>query len=158
MFGLTNWWSGNDPEPSQVSLQAGWHATMDSYRREASSDRPADILSSARFAKAFAQMATQFDWIVCGFHSHAADRGCRNLWSRLVRTERSWLCARAWPRLKRYKKGLQALDSPKLIGVVHHHAVSGLAQADYHDQYYSAARAREKSNLKERDRADSTRA
>ena len=134
--GLTNWWSGNDPEPSQLVCKLDgmplWILTAGKP-----SDRPADILSSARFAKAFAQMATQFDWIVVD-STPMLPIVDANLWSRMV--DGTLLVVReGMAPVKALKKGLQALDSPKLIGVVINE-VSGPDQADYHDQYYSAAR------------------
>ena len=132
--GLSHWWSGSDPEPTHFVykldemplwiLPAGKHF-----------DRPSDILRSARFANAFARLSNQFEWIVVD-STPMLPIVDANLWSRLV--DGTLLVVREGTApVKALKKGLQALDHPKLIGVVINE-VSGTDDGNYDDRYYSA--------------------
>jgi capsular exopolysaccharide synthesis family protein len=135
--GVSQWWSGNDREFTRFVhrlndmplwfLSAGKHC-----------DRPADILRSSRFAKAFAQLASQFECIVVDSTPMLPIVDV-NLWSRLV--DGTLLVVREGVApLKALKKGLQALDHPKLIGVVMNEA-SGSDQANYENQYYGTGKS-----------------
>jgi capsular exopolysaccharide synthesis family protein len=135
--GLSHWWAGSDPEPPPSVCKLDgmplWILTAGKP-----SDRPADILSSVRFAKAFTQLAGHFDWIVVD-STPMLPIVDANLWSRLV--DGTLLVVReGMAPVKALKKGLQALDSPKLIGVVIND-VSGPDHVGYHDQYYSAVKS-----------------
>ncbi len=142
--GLSHWWSGSDPEPTQFVYKLN---EMPLWILPAGKqcDRPSDILRSARFANAFAQLSNQFEWIVVD-STPMLPIVDANLWSRLV--DGTLLVVReGMAPVKALKKGLQALDHPKLIGVVINE-VSGTDEVNYDDQYYSAskpgARRREK--------------
>jgi receptor protein-tyrosine kinase len=98
-----------------------------------SCERPSDILRSARFAKAFGQLASQFEWIVVDSTPMLPIVDV-NLWSKLVNGTLLVVREGVAP-VKALKKGLQALDHPKLIGIVMNEA-SGADQANYDGQYY----------------------
>jgi Mrp family chromosome partitioning ATPase len=82
MRGLSHWWSGRDPGLAQFVhgldelplwfLPAGEPC-----------DRASDILRSARFVKAFEELASQFEWIVVDSTPMAPIVDV-NLWSRLL--------------------------------------------------------------------------
>ena len=80
--GLSHWWSGRDPELTQFVYKLD---EMPLWFLSAGNpcDRPSDILRSARFAKAFAQLANQFEWIVVD-STPMLPIVDANLWSRLV--------------------------------------------------------------------------
>ena len=79
-------------------------------------DQPSDILQSARFAEAFTKLGAWFDWVVVD-STPMLPIVDANLWSRLV--DGTLLVVREGVTpVKALKKGLQALDNPKLIGVV----------------------------------------
>ena len=135
--GVSQWWSGNDREFTRFV-----HRLNDMPLWFLSSgkpcDRPADILRSARFAKAFAQLASQFECIVVDSTPMLPIVDV-NLWSRLV--DGTLLVVREGVApIKALKKGLQALDHPKLIGVVMNEA-SGSDQANYDNQYYGTGKS-----------------
>jgi capsular exopolysaccharide synthesis family protein len=135
--GLSHWWSGRDPELTQFVYKLD---EMPLWFLSAGNpcDRPSDILRSARFAKAFAQLANQFEWIVVD-STPMLPIVDANLWSRLV--DGTLLVVREGTApVKALKNGLQALDHPKLIGVVMNEA-SGTDQVNYDGQYYGASKA-----------------
>lgn len=133
--GLSQWWSGQDPELTPFVYKVNdlplWF--LSAGKR---CDRPSDILRSTRFVKAFAQLASQFEWIVVDSTPMLPIVDV-NLWSRLV--DGTLLVVReGLAPIKALKKGLQALDQPKLIGVVMNDA-SGSDQVNYDGQYYGAS-------------------
>jgi Mrp family chromosome partitioning ATPase len=135
--GLTHWWSGQDPEltpfVNQVNEMPLWFLSAGKPF-----DRPSDILRSARFAKAFAQLSSQFEWIVVD-STPMLPIVDANLWSKLV--DGTLLVVReGLAPVKALKKGLQALDHPKLIGVVINEA-SEIDQVSYHGQYYGTLKS-----------------
>jgi capsular exopolysaccharide synthesis family protein len=135
--GVSQWWSGNDQGLTQFVHKLNdmplWF--LSAGKR---CDRPADILRSTRFAKALAQLASQFEWIVVDSTPMLPIVDV-NLWSRLV--DGTLLVVREGVApMKALKKGLQALDNPKLIGVVMNEA-SGSDQANYEGQYYGASKS-----------------
>jgi capsular exopolysaccharide synthesis family protein len=132
LHGLSDWWSGQDHELGQLVHRLN---DMPLWFLSAGKpcDRPSDILRSARFVKAFTQLASQFEWIVVDSTPMLPIVDV-NLWSRLV--DGTLLVVReGLTPVKALKKGLQALDHPKLIGVVMNE-VSGSDQANYDGQYY----------------------
>jgi capsular exopolysaccharide synthesis family protein len=134
--GLSDWWSGSDPEPTEFVYKLN---DMPLWILPAgkSFNRPSDILSSARFAKAYAELAGQFEWIVVD-STPMLPIVDANLWSRLV--DGTLLVVReGLAPVKALKEGLQALDQPKLIGVVIND-VSGTDHINYDDRYYSAGK------------------
>jgi capsular exopolysaccharide synthesis family protein len=113
--GLTHWWSGGDQGVAHFLHRFNgmplWFLPAGKAH-----DQPADILRSERLAKAFAQLASSFDWIVVDSAPMLPIIDA-NLWSRLV--DGTLLVVREGVApVKALKKGLQSLDHPKLIGVV----------------------------------------
>ncbi|HEY2645771.1 MAG TPA: CpsD/CapB family tyrosine-protein kinase [Candidatus Acidoferrales bacterium] len=97
-------------------------------------DQPSDLLRSAKFANAFTQLAGQFEWTVVDSPPMLPIVDV-NLWSRLV--DGTLLVVREGVApVKALKKGLQALDHPKLIGVVMNEATES-GQTKYEGQYYA---------------------
>jgi|SRR5580704_11375 capsular exopolysaccharide synthesis family protein len=142
--GLNHWWSGVDQELGKFVhglnglplwfLPAGKPC-----------DQPSDILRSARFAEAFAKLATQFEWIVVDSTPMLPIVDV-NLWSRLV--DGTLLVVREGVTpIKALKRGLQALDHPKLIGVVVNEATE-FDQVGYAGQYYGGSDRGDKSAKK----------
>jgi capsular exopolysaccharide synthesis family protein len=105
-------------------------------------DQPSDLLRSARFAKAFGQLASQFDWTVVDSAPMLPTVDV-NLWSRLLDGTLLVVREGATP-VKVLKKGLKALNHPKLIGVVVNDA-TGFDQVNYKSPYYPTPDRREKS-------------
>jgi capsular exopolysaccharide synthesis family protein len=133
--GLTHWWSGSDPELARYVCKLE-ETPLWILPAGKPCNRPSDIISSARFAKAFAQMAGKFEWIVVD-STPMLPIVDANLWSRLV--DGTLLVVREdMAPVKALKKGLQALDSPKLIGIVLNE-VSGTDQVKYANQYYGSS-------------------
>jgi capsular exopolysaccharide synthesis family protein len=132
--GLSDWWSGPDQDIGRFLVEFAGTGLWFLPAGKAC-DRPSEILRSARLAEAFAQLTSQFDWIVVDSTPMLPVIDA-NLWSRLV--DGTLLVVReGLAPLKALKKGLQALDHPKLIGVVVNEA-SEFDQVDYAGQYYGA--------------------
>jgi capsular exopolysaccharide synthesis family protein len=134
LHGVSQWWSGKHEELAPFVYRL---SDMPLWFLPAGKpcDRPSEILRSTRFAKAFTQLASQFEWIVVDSTPMLPIVDV-NLWSRLV--DGTLLVVREGVApVKALKKGLQALDHPKLIGVVMNEA-SGSDQANYDGQYYGA--------------------
>ncbi len=95
-------------------------------------DQPSHILQSARFSEAFAHLARRFEWIVVDSTPMLPIVDV-NLWSRLVNGTLLVVREGLTP-IKALKRGLQALDQPKLVGVVINEACE-FDQGDYKGQY-----------------------
>jgi capsular exopolysaccharide synthesis family protein len=133
--GLSHWWSGQDHELAQFVHRLN---DMPLWFLSAGKpcDRPSDILRSARFVKAFIQLASQFEWIVVDSTPMLPIVDV-NLWSTLV--DGTLLVVREGiTPVKALKRGLQALDHPKLIGVVMNEAAE-FDQLSYEGQYYGGS-------------------
>jgi len=134
--GVTQWWSGKEQELAQFVYRLN---QMPLWFLPAGKpcNCPSDILRSTRFVKAFTQLASQFEWIVVDSTPMLPIVDV-NLWSRLV--DGTLLVVReGLTPVKALKKGLQALDHPRLIGVVMNEA-SESDQENYNDQYYRLRR------------------
>jgi capsular exopolysaccharide synthesis family protein len=132
--GLSHWWSGRDQELAQFVHRLDdlplWFLSAGNP-----CDRPSDILRSDRFERAFAQLASQFEWIVVDSTPMLPIVDV-NLWSRLV--DGTLLVVREGVTpVKALKQGLRALDHPKLIGVVLNEA-SAADESKYDGQYYGS--------------------
>jgi protein-tyrosine kinase len=131
-LGLTQWWSEPDADIArfirQLKETSLWLLTSgDAY------DQPSEILKSARFAKAFTELARWFDWIIVD-STPLLPMVDANLWSRLV--DGTLLVVREGVTpIKALKKGLQGLDNPKVIGVVLNQA-SEFDRVNRYEQYY----------------------
>ena len=136
LCGLSHWWSSRDRE-----LASFIHKLDDMplwfLAAGEPSDRPSDVLRSARFERTFTQLAGQFEWIVVDSTPMHPIVDV-NLWSKLV--DGTLLVVREGVTpVKALKKGLQALDHPKLLGVVLNEALES-DQAIYDNQYYAASK------------------
>jgi capsular exopolysaccharide synthesis family protein len=134
--GLSHWWSRQDQDLAQFVYRLDdlplWFLPAGKP-----CDRPSDILRSARFVKAFAQLASRFEWIVVDSTPMLPIVDV-NLWSRLV--DGTLLVVREGVTpVKALKQGLLALDHPKLIGVVLNDA-SATKEAKYDGQYYGSTK------------------
>ena len=138
MFGLTelrglnHWWSSGEPELGKFVHRLNgiplWFLAAGKP-----CDQPSDMLRSDRFQKAFRHLASQFEWTVVDSTPMLPIVDV-NLWSRLV--DGTLLVVREGVApVKALKRGLQALDHPKLIGVVVNEAIE-MNQAGYAGQYY----------------------
>jgi len=142
--GLSDWWSGPDQDIGRFLAEFAGTGLWFLPAGKAC-DRPSEILRSARFAEAFGQLASRFDWIVVDSTPMLPVIDA-NLWSRLV--DGTLLVVReGMAPLKALKKGLQSLDHPKLIGVVVNEA-SEFDQVDYAGQYYGTRKYGDKRSNK----------
>jgi protein-tyrosine kinase len=108
-------------------------------------DQPSNMLRSERFQKAFHHLASQFEWIVVDSTPMLPIVDV-NLWSRLL--DGTLLVVREGVApVKALKRGLQALDHPKLIGVVVNEARE-INQVSYAGQYYGGTGRGDKSAKK----------
>src|ERR1700730_9755159 len=117
--GLVDWWSGakHDIGHSLYQLQDVPLWFLPAGRTY---EQPSSILQSPRFAEAFAQLTSQFDWIVVD-STPMVPTADVNLWSRLVDGTLVVVREGVAP-VKALKRGLASLDNPKLVGVVFHEA------------------------------------
>lgn len=131
--GLGQWWSKSDAEIAQFICQLNGMPLWLLAAGKAQ-DQPSDILQSARFGKAFAQLARWFDWIVVD-STPLLPMADVNLWSRWV--DGTLLVVREGVApVSALRKGLAGLDNAKLLGVVLNEA-SEFDQANYYDRRYS---------------------
>lgn len=132
--GLNDWWSGGEPALGRFvyRLQDAplWFLPAGKPR-----EQPADALRSSRFRKAFQLLMGQFEWTVVDSTPMQPIVDV-NLWSKLL--DGTLLVVREGVApIKALKRGLQALDHPKLIGVVFNEATE-LNRAGYGAQYYGS--------------------
>jgi capsular exopolysaccharide synthesis family protein len=138
--GLIHWWSDGAADLGkyvhQVNGMPLWFLPAGGPY-----DQPSDLLRSARFVKAFGQLAGQFEWTVVDSAPMLPTVDV-NLWSRLL--DGTLLVVREGKTpVKVLKNGLKALDHPKLVGVVVNDA-TGFDQVNYKNQYYPSLDRREK--------------
>lgn len=134
LHGLSDWWTARNQELA-CYIKRFTGTALSFLPAGKACDRPSEILRSGQLADAFAQLRSQFDWIVVDSTPMLPVIDA-NLWSRLV--DGSLLVVREGVApLKALKKGLQSLDNPKLIGVVVNEA-SDFDQIEYEGQYYGA--------------------
>jgi len=137
--GLNHWWSGGDQDLGKFVYRLNgmplWFLPAGRP-----SDQPSDLLRSSRFVKAFAKLASQFEWIVVDSTPMLPIIDV-NLWSKVL--DGTLLVVREGVTpVKALKRGLQALDNPKLIGVVVNEATE-FDQVGYAGQYYGGSASRE---------------
>jgi capsular exopolysaccharide synthesis family protein len=142
--GLNRWWSGGDQELGNFVHRLNglplWFLPAGKPLSQSS-----DLLRSPRFVKAFTKLVSQFEWIVVD-SSPMLPIVDVNLWSRLV--DGTLLVVREGVTpVKELKRGLQALDHPKLIGVVVNDTTE-FDQIGYAGQYYGAPESCESSAKK----------
>jgi protein-tyrosine kinase len=98
-------------------------------------EEPAEILQSQRWADNLSQLSGLFDWIVVD-STPLSPMADANIWNRL--TDGMLLVVREGVTpIKALKKGLAALDGPKLVGVVLN-AASEFDRINYYDKRYGA--------------------
>ena len=132
--GLSHWWSGRDQDLEQFVCKVDglplWFLPAGKP-----CDRPSDLLRSARFVKAFAELASQYEWVVVD-STPIVPIVDVNLWSRLV--DGTLLVVREGVTpVSALKLGLQALDHPNLIGMVLNDAAA-VNESKYDAQYYGS--------------------
>lgn len=130
-LGLSQWWSEPDADIAPFIRQwkgmSLWLLTAGK-----SYDQPSEVLRSARFAKAFLELARWFDWIIVD-STPLQPMVDANLWSRLV--DGTLLVVREGVTpVQSLKRGLESLDNPKLIGVVLNEA-SEFDRVTHYDRY-----------------------
>jgi capsular exopolysaccharide synthesis family protein len=138
--GLNHWWSSGGQDLGRFMYKL---EDMPLWFLPAGKpcDRPSDLLRSARFSKAFAQLTSQFEWIVVDSTPMLPVVDV-NLWSALV--DGTLLVVREGVTpVKALKRGLRALDHPKLIGIVVNDATE-FDQVSYDGQYYGGYTRRKK--------------
>lgn len=113
--GLADWWADRDQPIEQFVYQLNdlplWLLSAGTAR-----DISSDLLQSEIFASVMAEFRSRYDWIVVDSTpmSPIVDA---NLWTRLV--DGTLLVVRERVALVHaLKKGLESLDTPKLIGIV----------------------------------------
>jgi capsular exopolysaccharide synthesis family protein len=133
LTGLRQWWDGQDLGMAQFVYRLNqWPLFF--LAAGGPWEQPSHFLQSGRFAEAFLSLTSGFDWILVDSTpmSPTADA---NLWSRLV--DGTLLVVREGVApVKALKKGLQALDNPKLVGIVLNEA-SDIDRTYYEDQHYT---------------------
>jgi capsular exopolysaccharide synthesis family protein len=139
--GLNHWWSGGEQELGKFVYRTNgiplWFLPAGKP-----CDQPSDMLRSDRFQKAFRHLASQFEWIVVDSTPMLPIVDV-NLWSRLV--DGTLLVVREGVApVDALKRGLQALDHPKLIGVVVNEAKE-ISKVGYAGQYYGGSGSSDKS-------------
>jgi Mrp family chromosome partitioning ATPase len=142
--GLNEWWSSGDQQLGKFVYRLNG---MPLWFLPAGKpcDQPSDLLRSPRFVKAFAQLVSQFEWIVVDSTPMLPIVDV-NLWSRVV--DGTLLVVREGVTpIKALQRGLQALNQPKLIGVVVNEATE-FDQVGYAGQYYGGSGSRETSGKK----------
>jgi len=142
--GLNHWWSDQGQELGKfvhrLSGMPLWFLPAGRFF-----EQPSDLLRSERFAKAFRQLTSQFEWVVVDSTPMLPIVDV-NLWSRLV--DGTLLVVREGiAPVKALKRGLQALDQPKLIGAVINEATE-FNQVNYEGRYYGGSESRGKSGRK----------
>lgn len=133
LTGLTQWWEARDQEIVQFIYRLD-HLPLWFLAAGRPSEQPSHILKSQRFSEAFLSLNGGFDWIIVD-STPMSPTVDANLWSRLV--DGTLLVVREGVApIKALKKGLQALDDPKLVGIVLNEA-SDFDRTNYEDQYYA---------------------
>ena len=136
MRGLNHWWSGRNQDLSQFIYKVDdlplWFLPAGKP-----CERPSDVLRSARFGKAFQELASEFEWTVVDSTPMVPIVDV-NLWSRLV--DGTLLVVREGvTAVKALKQGLLALDHPNLIGMVLNDATA-TGNSKYDGQYYGSSK------------------
>ena len=139
VFGVNDWWTrGNQEIEAFVYRLSG--IPLSFLPAGNPFDQPSDLLRSARFMNAFAQLVSQFDWIIVDSTPMLPIVDV-NLWSRLL--DGTLLVVREGVApVKALRSGLKALNQPKLIGVVVNEAME-FDNASYQDQYYGVVKAKD---------------
>jgi capsular exopolysaccharide synthesis family protein len=115
VHGLSHWWSGQDEQIERYIYQLG-ETSLCLLSGGQGCDEPSQMLQSGRFASAFTNLATRFDWIIVD-SAPMLPTATANLWSRLV--DGTLLVVREGVApVRGLRKGVEALDNPRLVGIV----------------------------------------
>lgn len=133
--GLQHWWADGTQElASFVYRLEGMPLWL--LPAGKSCEQPSDLLRSDRFKKAFQRLSGQFEWVVVDSTPMLPIVDV-NLWSGLL--DGTLLVVREGVApVKALKRGLEALNHPKLIGVVVNEATE-INHASYAGHYYRSA-------------------
>jgi capsular exopolysaccharide synthesis family protein len=147
--GLSHWWSGRGQDIARYVHRLN-DTTLWFLSAGEICDQPSQIMQSAVFAEAFNYLVGKFDWVIVD-STPMSPTVVANLWSR--RVDGTLLVVREGvASVKTLKRGLQALDNPKLIGIVLNEA-SDVDRTNYAEQYCTTAQqtkiARRKRNKSE---------
>jgi capsular exopolysaccharide synthesis family protein len=113
--GISRWWSGSDRELSRYMCKFS-DMSLWLLPAGAACRQPSNILSSSRFAEALFQVDGAFDWIIVDSPPLLPFVDA-NLWSRLL--DGTLLVVREGvTSASDLKKGLEAMDTINLLGVV----------------------------------------
>jgi capsular exopolysaccharide synthesis family protein len=135
LSGIHEWSLGSEPELSKYVYRLH-DAPLWFLPAGKPMYQPADVLRSNRFKKAFQLLTEEFEWTVVDSTPMEPIVDV-NLWSKLL--DGSLLVVReGLAPIKALKRGLQALDHPKLIGVVINEAME-LSHSSYGGQYYTGS-------------------
>lgn len=130
--GLNDWWSGSEQALGRFVYRLQG-APLWFLPAGKPTEQPADVLRSNRFKQAFQLLTEKFEWTVVDSTPMQPIVDV-NLWSKLL--DGTLLVVREGVApIKALKRGLQALDHPKLIGVVFNEATES-NHASYAGQYY----------------------
>lgn len=132
--GISHWWRDSRSTISdflyRIESMPLWYLPAGERFEE-----PVEILQSARLAEALTQLAGLFDWIVVD-STPLSPMADANIWNRL--TDGMLVVVREGVTpVKALKRGLAALDGPKIIGVVLNGA-SEFDRVNYYDRHYGA--------------------
>lgn len=130
--GLSHWWSSGEEDLTSTVYRLNglplWFLPAGKPF-----DQPSDLLRSERFRTAFQRLSDQFEWTVVDSTPMLPIVDV-NLWSRIL--DGTLLVVREGVApVKALRSGLQALDRPRLIGVVVNEATE-LNQSGYAGKYY----------------------
>ncbi len=137
--GLDDWFASNEPITKFLRHFDGlqlWLLSAGTPR-----DNPVNILQSARFLELYKQLSNCFDWVLIDAPP-LLPMADVNFWSRQA-DGLLLVCREAQTPKTVLKKGLEVLDSPKLLGVVINdaHAVESSYYHHYYDKQASRTRA-----------------
>lgn len=147
--GLSHWWSGRGQDIARYVHRLNdmklWFLSAGEIFNQ-----PSQMMQSAVFAETFNYLVAQFDWVIVD-STPMSPMVLANLWSR--RVDGTLLVVRQGvASVKTLKTGLQALDNPKLIGLVLNEA-SNVDRSNYAEQYCTTEQqtkiARRKRNKSE---------
>ncbi|HLJ23529.1 MAG TPA: CpsD/CapB family tyrosine-protein kinase [Candidatus Acidoferrales bacterium] len=130
--GIADWWTSPgaalEPFVRRLNAMPLWFLSAGTLGAQ-----PADLLRSARFEEAFAQLAGEFEWVIVDSTPMLPIVDV-NLWSRFV--DGALLVVREGvTRVKLLQAGLRSLDNPQWVGVVVNDA-DEFDHADYQGRYY----------------------
>jgi len=133
LAGIDHWWSDRSSRIEQFIYRLK-ETSLFFLGAGTAQEHASDVIQSTRFADAFNQLTSWFDWIIVD-STPMLPVADANLWSRLV--DGTLLVVRKGvSSVKALQQGLESLDNLKLVGTVLNEASeSGRTGSAYH--YYS---------------------